>query len=94
MYIRELNTEEIATVTLNYDELRCLNNSLYQLSKCVEIEKDSNFNSVYAQIIEVFALVKHGKIPHFELDHIHKLLNAEGEFVSKCQMNESTQQET
>ena len=34
MYIRELDTNsKTVTVTLNYDELCCINNAMYQLSK-------------------------------------------------------------
>ena len=75
MIIREINTNsKIATVTLDYDELRCLCNSLYEVSKFDDVEKDSNFNNVYAKIIELFSLVKHCMIPAFELKHIYKLL--------------------
>lgn len=75
MYIREINTDnKFATVTFNYDELRCLVNSLFEVSKFDDVEKDDNFNNVYAKIIELFALVKYGKIPEYEIKKIHNLL--------------------
>ena len=75
MIIRELNTNsKFATVTFDYDELRCLSNSLYEVSRFDDVEKDENFNNVYAKIMELFALVKHGKIPEFELKFMYKLL--------------------
>lgn len=75
MHIRELNTAyKIVTVTLDYDELRCINNAMYQVSRFDDVEKDGNFNDVYAKIIELFALVKHGMIPEFKLDLMCKLL--------------------
>ena len=74
MNIREINTNgRFATVTFDYDELRCLCNSLYGVSKFDDVEKDDNFNNVYAKIIELFALVKHGKIPEFELRKMYEL---------------------
>lgn len=75
MFIRELNTSnKMVTVTFDYDELRCIQNALYQVSKFDDVEKDRNFNNVRAKIIELFALVKHGMIPEFELSWMHKLL--------------------
>lgn len=75
MIIREINTNsKIATVTFDYDELRCLCNSLYELSTFDDVEKDENFNNVYAKIIELFCLVKHCMIPEFELKLMYKLL--------------------
>ena len=75
MIIREINTNsKFATVTFDYDELRCLCNSLYQVSEFDDVEKDKDFNNVYAKIIELFALVKHCKIPGFELKLMYKLL--------------------
>ena len=75
MIIREINTNsKFATVTLNYDELRCLCNSLYEVSQFDDVEKDKDFNNVYAKIIELFSLVKHCMIPEFELKLIYKLL--------------------
>ena len=75
LHIRELNTEyKIVTVTLDYDELRCINNAMYQVSKFDDVEKDRNFNDVLAKIIELFALVKHGMIPEFELQWMYILL--------------------
>lgn len=75
MIIREINTNsKFATVTFDYDELRCLRNSLYEVSRFDDVKKDSNFNNVYAKIIELFALVKHCMIPEFELKLMCKLL--------------------
>ena len=80
MIIREINTNsKIATVTFNYDELRCLCNSMAQLDSC-KFAKDKDFNNVYAKTIELFSLVKHCMIPEFELKQIYKLL-----FDSDCQ---------
>lgn len=74
MIIREINTDrKIATVTLDYDELRCLCNSMAQLGSC-KFEKDKDFNNVYAKTIELFCLVKHCMIPEFEMKEIYKLL--------------------
>lgn len=74
MIIREINTNsKFATVTFDYDELRCLCNSMTQLDSC-KFEKDKDFNNVYAKMIELFSLVKHCMIPEFELKLIYKLL--------------------
>lgn len=79
MIIRELNTNnKTATVTFDYDELRCLSNSLYEVSKFDDVKKDGNFNNVYAKVIELFALVKHCMIPEFELRMMYKLLFEKG----------------
>ena len=79
MVIRELNTDrKFATVTLDYDELRCLCNSMYQLSKVDSVDKESNFDNVYAKTIELFSLVKHGMLPAFELRLMHNLLKKDG----------------
>ena len=75
MIIREINTSsKFATVTFDYDELRCLCNSLYAVSELDGVEKDKDFNNVYAKIIELFSLVKHCTIPAFEFKLIYKLL--------------------
>lgn len=75
MVIRELNSDrKFVTVTLDYDECRCLCNSMYQLSKIDTVDKESNFDNVYAKTIELFSLVKHGKIPAFELKQMYNLL--------------------
>lgn len=76
MTIRELNTNsKFVTVTLDYEDLRCVNNSLYQLSRFDDVEKDNNFDIVRKRFIELFALVKHGHIPEFELNLMHKLIH-------------------
>ena len=75
MYIKKLDTKsKDVTVTLDYDELCCINNAMYQVSRFDDVEKDNNFNNVRAKIIELFALVKHGKIPEFELQTMFKLM--------------------
>ena len=74
MIIREINTDrKIATVTFDYDELRCLCNSMSQHASC-KFEKDKDFNNVYAKTIELFCLVKYCMIPEFEMKEIYKLL--------------------
>lgn len=84
MNIRELNTSsKMVTVTLDYDELRCINNAMYQVSKFDDVEKDKNFNNVRAKIIELFALVKHGMIPEFELQWMYKLLCNQQEYPTE-----------
>ena len=84
MHIRELNTEyKIVTVTLDYDELRCINNAMLQVSRFDDVEKDRNFNDVRAKIIELFALVKHGMIPEFELGWMCKLLCNQQDYPTK-----------
>lgn len=76
MTIRELNTNsKFVTVTLDYEDLRCVNNSLYELSRFDDVEKDKNFDIVRKRFIELFALVKHGHIPEFELNLMHKLIH-------------------
>lgn len=74
MHIKELRTGNSVIVKLDYDELRCINNSLYELSRYDDLEKEDNFNDVRAKFIELFALVKHGKIPDFELKNMYKLM--------------------
>ncbi len=76
MTIKELNTNsKFVTVTLDYKELRCINNSLYELSRFDDVEKDDNFDIVRTRFIELFALVKYGHIPEFELNLMHKLIH-------------------
>lgn len=78
MNIKELNTNMgSVTVSLNYNELKCINNSMYRLSKIDDVKKDENFNIVRARVIELFTLVKYGMIPAFELELIYKLCNQE-----------------
>ena len=75
MIIRDLSTSnKTVTVTFNYDELRCINSSLFYLSEFDDVDKDSNFDDVRAKLIELFALLKHGKIPEFELKQMYRLL--------------------
>ena len=71
---REKNFKD-ATVNLTYDEIRCICNSLYELSKIPYLNKDIEFNRVRKSFIELFALVKHGFIPSFELAHMYELLH-------------------
>jgi hypothetical protein len=78
MVIRELNSDKkFVTITLDYDECRCLCNSMYQLSIIDTVDRENNFDSVYAKTIELFSLVKHGKIPAFELKQIYNLLTTD-----------------
>lgn len=76
MTIRELNTSSRrVTVTLDYEDLRCVSNSLYELSKIDDVEKDKEFDIVRKRFIELFALVKHGHIPEFELKLMYELIH-------------------
>lgn len=74
MKIQELHTGNSVVEKLNYDELRCINNSLFELSRYDDLEKEDNLNDVRAKFIELFALVKHGMIPDFELKNMYKLM--------------------
>ena len=68
MVIRELNTDaKFATVTLSYDEIRCISNSLYQICKAEDIDADYDVDLMNAKMLELFSLIKHGMIPEFEL---------------------------
>lgn len=76
MYINNLDCgSKTVTVRIDYDELRCLNNALYQLSQFDDVEKDNNFDNVRKGIIELFTLIKHGHIPEFELNTMHHLIH-------------------
>ena len=71
MIIRELNTNsKIVTVTLDYEEVKCVVNSLYELSKFDDVEKDKEFDTVRKKFIELFALIN-----EFELNLIYKLIH-------------------
>lgn len=86
MYIRNLNSEVRngqATITLNYDEIRCICNSLFRLSTVENVEKESNFDKVRAGFITLFALVKHGMIPDFELQTMYNLICKQGPETEK-----------
>lgn len=76
MNIKSLERDKFKTVTveLDYDEIRCICNSLYEISKISFMKKERDFNNVYKSFIELFALVKHGFIPDFELESMYKLL--------------------
>ena len=75
MIIKELNTDaKFATVTLSYDEIRCLSNSLYQLSKVEEEDKEFDLQLMNAKMLKLFSLIKHGMIPEFELGIINDLI--------------------
>ena len=72
--IKNLNTtSRRATIDIDYEEALCLLNSLYQLSKFNDIEKDENFNEVYSSIIMLHSLLKHSHIPDWELQQMYKL---------------------
>ena len=76
MVIRELTTDsKFATVTLSYDEIRCISNSLYQLSEVENKDKEFDLPLMRAKMLELFSLVKHGMIPEFELGVIHDLIH-------------------
>ena len=75
MFIRKLDSgSRTVTVELDYDELRCVNNALYELSRYDDLEKDHDFNLVRKRFMEVFTILKHGYIPAFELNIMHDLL--------------------
>ena len=88
MYIKELHTGSFVIVKLDYDELRCINNSLYELSRYDDLEKEDNLNDVRAKFIELFALVKHGKIPEFELKKKYELVYGKDHPTEKGSGNE------
>lgn len=74
MLIKTLNTtSRRATIDLDYEDILCLLNSLYQLSKFEDIEKDQNFNEVYSKIMMLHSLLKHEHIPDWELQQMYKL---------------------
>ncbi len=76
MIIRDLSTSnKTVTVTFDYDELRCVNEALFHLSKFDDIDKGSNFDNVRAKFIELFSLVKNGNIPEFELKCMYNLMH-------------------
>ena len=55
--IRELNTDsKFVTVTLDYEDLRCVNNSLYELSRFDDVEKDKNFDIVRKNLLNYLHL--------------------------------------
>lgn len=66
-------TRRTATIELDYEDALCLVNSMYQLSQCDKIEKDDNFDDVYASVMLLHTLLKHRHLPDFELEAIHKL---------------------
>lgn len=74
MLIKTLNTtSRRATIDIDYEDALCLVNALYHLSQLDNVEKDENFNEVYANVTMLHALLKHQHIPDFELDTIYKL---------------------
>lgn len=77
-----------ALVELNYDEIRCICNSLYQLYEIPKIKKEENFNTVFKSFIELFALVKHGFIPDFELKNMYDLLPRTEDKKESCLIDE------
>ena len=77
MNIKNLSSEKgfaNATISLDYEEIRCICNSLFTLSTVENVEQESNFDKVRADFVALFALVKHGMIPEFESAIIYKLL--------------------
>lgn len=74
MLIKNLNTTSgRATIDIDYEDALCLLNSLYQISKFEDIEKDKNFNQVYSNIMMLHSLLKHQHIPDWELQQMYKL---------------------
>ena len=74
MLIKTLNTtSRRATIDIDYEDALCLVNALYHLSQLDNVEKNENFDEVYANVTMLHALLKHQHIPDFELDTIYKL---------------------
>lgn len=70
--IKNLNTvSRKATIDIDYEDALCLLNSLYQLSRFEDIEKEKNFNEVYSNIIMLHSLLKHSHIPEWELQQMY-----------------------
>lgn len=67
-------TSRRATIDLDYEDALCLVNSLYQVSKFDDIEKNKNFNEVYANVTLLHTLLKHRHLPDWELQQIYKLM--------------------
>lgn len=73
--IKNLNTTtRKATIDINYADVLCLLNSLYQLHKFEDIEKDENFNRVYSNIMMLHSLLKYSHIPDWELQQMYRLI--------------------
>ena len=73
--IKNLNIQSRqATIDMDYEDSLCLLNSMYQVSKFSDIDKDANFDEVYSKIIMLHSLLKHGHLPEFELDNMYKLM--------------------
>lgn len=74
MLIKNLDTtSRRATIDIDYKDALCLVNALYQLSQLDNVEKNKNFDEVYADVMMLHSLLKHQHIPDFELDTIYKL---------------------
>ena len=73
--IKNLNTQSRrAAIDIDYEDALCLLNSLYQVSKFSDIDKDANFDDVYSKIILIQSLLKHGHVPEFEFNQMYKLM--------------------
>ena len=73
--IKNLNTQSRrATIDIDYEDALCLLNSMYQVSRFEDVEKDGNFNEVYANVTMLHSLLKHGHLPEFELATMCKLM--------------------
>lgn len=64
---------------LDYDELRCITNSLYELARLAkdsnsDIKLDSKFDETRRNFIMLFSLTKQGCLPEFELRNMYNLL--------------------
>ena len=80
MLIKNLDTtSRRATIDIDYEDALCLVNALYRLSQLDNVEKNENFNEVYANVTMLHSLLKHQHIPEFELDTIYKLRCAPAE---------------
>lgn len=73
MIIKELK-EKSATIELSYNEIRCISNRLFCAKENGKGKEEPNFAEVYADITTLFALIKHRKIPDFELKLIYETI--------------------
>lgn len=73
--INKLDTQNRKlTIDIDYEDLNCILNSMYHVHNFDDIEKQSNFNEVYANIILLQSLCKHRHLPEWELGQIFKLV--------------------
>ena len=77
MHIKKLIIEADngqATITLNYNEIKCICSSLFRLSKIEKVRKESDFDEVMDGFISLFNILKHGMIPESELQTMCNLI--------------------